>query len=180
MRVRALPLLSALCLVGVAAPATAHASDEYEDHSASRAIDDTRFMLPALAESAFVVSEFGFSQSINYQSVPNYPVSSLARYNLSWVECQERVDVAVRITPWLGVYGQGIGAGALGVDAPSLLFEGGGLDFSGKGGMVLRLLRSDTTRSQLSIRAYGGGDAGHTLDLPDFLKASPATPPTMR
>jgi hypothetical protein len=74
------------------------------------------------------------------------------------------------------VYGQGIAAGALGVDAPSLLFEGGGLDFSGKGGMVLRLLRSETTRSQFAIRAYGGGDAGRTLDLPDFLEAFASDP----
>jgi hypothetical protein len=170
MRIRALPLLFAFSLLVVVETTTAQASGQLEDHAASRTIGDTRFMLPALADSAFVVSEFGFWQGINYQSVPNYPVSTFARYNLSWVEFQERVDLAVRITPWLGLYGQGIAAGALGVDAPSLLFEGGGLDFSGKGGIVLRVLRSETTRSQLAIRAYGGGDAGRTLDLPDFLE----------
>ena len=170
MRNQLLPLLFALSLIGVVHTTTARASEQYEDHSASRTIGDTRFMLPALADSAFVVSEFGFWQGINYQSVPNYPVASVGRYNLSWVEFQERVDLAVRITPWLGLYAQGTAGGALGVDAPSLLFEGGGLDFGGKGGVVVRLLRSETTRSQLAFRAFGGGDVGRTLDLPDFLQ----------
>jgi hypothetical protein len=107
MRIRALPLLSALSLVGVVETTTAYASAQLEDHAASRTIGDTRFMLPALAESAFVVSEFGFWQGINYESVPNYPVSSFGRYNLSWVEFQERVDLAVRITPGLGCMARG-------------------------------------------------------------------------
>ncbi len=61
-------------------------------------------------------------------------------------------------------------SGALGPDTPSLVFEGGGLNFSGKGGAVLRLYRNDRSRSQVAIRAYAGGDEGRTLDLPDFFE----------
>jgi hypothetical protein len=83
----------------------------------------------------------------------------------------QRADVAVRVTPWLGVYAEGTASGALGPDTPSLLFEGGGLDFGGKGGIVLRVYRNERTRSQVAVRAYGGGDYGRTLDLPDFFGA---------
>lgn len=142
-----------------------------EDHSASRTIDDTTFLLPALADSAFVLTEFGFRQGINYEYIPNFPVAGFTRYDLQWLQLEERVDLAVRITPWLGVYAQGLASGALGPDAPSLLFEGGGLDFGGKGGVVLRIYRNERTESQVALRAYAGGDAGRTLDLPDFFGA---------
>jgi hypothetical protein len=149
-------------------PVTAEAQ---EDHAASRTIGDATFMLPALADSAFVLTEFGLRQGINYETIPDFPVSSFARYNLSWVEFEERVDLAVRITPWIGLYAQGVASVALGPDAASLLFEGGGLDFGGKGGVVFRLYRNDRIRSQVAVRAYAGGDGGRTLDLPDFLEA---------
>lgn len=75
------------------------------------------------------------------------------RYNPSWVDFEERVDLAVRITAWLGLYTQGVASVALGPDAASLLFEGGGLDFGGKVGAVFRLYRNDRTRSQVAVRA---------------------------
>jgi hypothetical protein len=158
----------AMAVVVVGMPVTAEAE---EDHAASRTIGDATFLLPALADSAFVLTEFGLRQGINYETIPDFPVSSFARYNLSWVEFEERVDLAVRITPWLGLYAQGIASVALGPDAASLLFEGGGLDFGGKGGVVFRLYRNEHTRSQVAVRAYAGGDGGRTLDLPDFLEA---------
>jgi hypothetical protein len=142
-----------------------------EDHSASRTIGDATFLLPALADSAFVLSEFGFRQGLEYQTVPGFPVASLSRYDLQWVQFDERMDVAVRILPWLGVYAQGSASGALGPDTASLLFEGGGLDFGGKGGLVARVYRNENTKSQIAVRMYGGGDVGRTLDLPDFFEA---------
>jgi hypothetical protein len=163
-------LLGALTLAGAIGSVSGPAEAD-DDHAASRTIGDATFMLPAMADSAFVLTEFGFRQGITYQTIPNFPVASFARYDLSWVEFEEQVDVAVRITPWLGLYAQGVASGALGPDTPSLIFEGGGLDFGVKGGAVIRLYRNEHTRSQVAVRAYAGGDAGRTLDLPDFLEA---------
>jgi len=160
-----------LCALVGAVQSVTGSAEAQEDHSASRTIGDATFMLPALADSAFVLSEFGFRQGLDYQRVPNYPVASFTRYTLESVQFQEEVDFAVRITPWLGFYAQGSASGALGSDTPSILFEGGGLDFGGKGGLVVRLYRNEQTRSQVAVRAYGGGDYGRTLDLPDFLGA---------
>jgi len=152
----------------LSAPGRARAQ---EDHAASRTLRETTFMLPAMSDSAFVLTEFGFRQAINYESIGNFPVASFARYNLSWIQFEERADLAFRITPWLGLYAQGTAAGALGPDTASLLFEGGGLTFGGKGGAVIRLVRSEHTGSQIALRVYAGGDAGRTLDLPDFVYA---------
>src|SRR5271170_1930641 len=76
------------------------------DHAASRTIGDTTFMLPAWAESAFVLTEFGLREDIEYESIPNFPVASIGRYNLSWVQFQETVAVAIRATSFLGVYAE--------------------------------------------------------------------------
>lgn len=170
MKVLRLRLVGTLALAG-AVVAVARLAEAQEDHAASRTIGDTTFMLPAMADSAFVLSEFGFRQGINYEQIPDYPVASLARYNLQWVQFEEQVDFAIRITEWLGFYAQGLASGALGPDTPSILFEGGGLDFGGKGGIALRLYRNERTRSQIAVRGYGGGDYGRTLDLSDFFGA---------
>jgi hypothetical protein len=170
MNTRRIPRLAVLALAGaiecVPAPCRAQA-----DHAASRTIGDTTFMLPAWAESAFVLTEFGLREDIEYEQIPNFPVASFGRYDLSWVQFQETVDVAVRLTSFLGVYAEGAASGALGPDTASLLFQGGGLDFGGKGGAVVRLYRNEATRSQVALRVYGGGDSGRTLDLIDFFGA---------
>jgi hypothetical protein len=150
------------------ATASAGGASAQEDHAASRTIGGTTFMLPAMADSAFVLTEFGFRQDVSYESIPSFPVASVGLYDLSWVQFEERLDLAVRLTPWLGLYAQGTGSGALGPDTASLAFEGGGLDFGGKLGAAVRLLRSDGMGSQLTFRIYGGGDAGRTLDLLGF------------
>jgi hypothetical protein len=150
------------------AMASAGAARAQEDHAASRTIGETTFMLPAMADSAFVLTEVGFRQDVSYESIPSFPVEPVGLYDLSWVQFEERLDLAVRLTPWLGLYAQGTGSGALGPDTASLVFEGGGLDFGGKLGAAVRVFRSDRTGSQVTLRAYGGGDAGRTLDLLGF------------
>jgi len=152
--------------VAVAMPCTAQV-----DHAASRSIGDTTFLLPALADSAFILTEFGLRQDVTVQSIPGFPVASFTRADLSWVQVQERIDTAVRITDWLGVYGQASGSAAVGLDLPSLLFQGGGLAFAARGGLALRVLRSEESRTQVTLRGYGGGGAGRTLDLLDFFGA---------
>jgi hypothetical protein len=82
MNARRVPWLASLALAGaiesVPAPCRAQA-----DHAASRTIGDTTFILPAWAESAFVLTEFGLREDIEYESIPNFPVASLGRYDLS-------------------------------------------------------------------------------------------------
>jgi hypothetical protein len=153
----ALVILASVLLTG-----TCRADD---DHAASRRIGDTTFLLPALADSAFIVTELGLRQDVSYERIPQYPVGASARYDLSWASLDERLDVAVRLRDWLGLYIQGVAAGTVGVDLPSLIFSGGGYTFSGKGGGVARLFRSDSSRTQLSVRAYGAAGTDRSLDL---------------
>jgi hypothetical protein len=57
-------------------------------------------MLPATVESAFVLSEFGVRQGIDYAPIPDDAVASLARYALQSVAFQEQVDIALPLTLW--------------------------------------------------------------------------------
>jgi hypothetical protein len=118
--------LRLLCAVAGPIGSVPRSAEAQDDHSASRTIGDTTFMLPALADSAFVLSEFGFRQGLDYERIPDYPVASFGRYTPQWVQFLEQADLAVRITPWLGFYVQALASGALGPDTPSILFEGGG------------------------------------------------------
>jgi hypothetical protein len=141
------------------------------DHAASRSIGDTTFLLPALQDSAFVLTEIGLRQGVEYESIRDFPIASLSRVNLSYLQIDEWLDVAIRVTDWFGVYGEGSASGSIGVNSPSLLFSGTGWAFGGKGGVVFRLVRSEATRSQLALRVYGGESGGRSLDLIDFFGA---------
>jgi hypothetical protein len=159
------PRLLAAVLVLVLSLSLAGTCRADDDHAASRRIGDTTFMLPALADSAFILTEIGLRQDVSYELIPKFPVGSSVRYDLSWASLDERLDVAVRLRDWLGLYIEGIAAGTVGVDLPSLIFSGGGYAFSGKGGAIVRLFRSESTRTQLSVRGYGGAGTDRSLDL---------------
>jgi hypothetical protein len=158
-----LPAAAALALILILLLSGTCRADD--DHAASRRIGDTTFMLPALADSAFILTELGLRQDVSYERIPKFPVGGLLRYDLAWASLDERLDVAVRLRDWLGLYVEGVGAGTVGVDLPSLIFSGGGYSFSGKGGVVARLFRSESSRTQLSVRAYGAAGTDRSLDL---------------
>src|SRR5882757_4500358 len=83
------------------------------DHAAARRLGSTTFLLPALEDSAFVLTEFGIRQGITYQQIPKFPVGSFLQYRLAWVSFDERIDLGLRIFDWLGVYAEGRGAAAI-------------------------------------------------------------------
>jgi hypothetical protein len=127
--------------------------------------------LPALEDSAFVLTEFGIRQGITYQQITKFRLGSFVQYRLAWVSFDERIDLGLRIFDWLGLFAEGLGAAAIGIDAPSVLFQGGGFTYGGKGGAVFRLFRSDESRIQVAVRVYGGGVGARSLDLLGFGEA---------
>src|SRR5450432_2391627 len=72
------------------------------DHAAARRLGSTTFLLPALEDGAFVLTEFGIRQGITYQRIPNFPLGSLVKYQLAWMSFDERIDLGLRILDWFG------------------------------------------------------------------------------
>jgi hypothetical protein len=143
----------------------ARSTGAQEDHAASRRIGDVTFLLPALTDSAFILTEVGLRQGVAYETVGHFPVGASTHYQLAWASLDEQIVLAFRITDWLGVFTEADLDGTVGLDMPSLLFSNGGYSYGGRAGVAARIFRNERTKSQLTMRAYGGASLGRTLDL---------------
>jgi len=144
----------------------------YDDHAASRSINGVRFLLPALSDSAFVMTEFGLRQGVAYESVGNFPLSSAYTTHLHWVALNEQATLSLRIAPWLAVFTEVNGSASFGLDVPSLAFSTkDGFSYGGRAGLAVRVVKIDHTRTQVTLRGYGSKSWGRTLDLMNLFGA---------
>ena len=97
-----------------------------EDHAASRRIGNVTFLLPAMGDSAFIMTELGLRQGVTYEQVGSFPVGSFSRYMLRWAGLNEQIDFSLRLAKWLGVFVEGNGSATIGLDMPSLVFSPNG------------------------------------------------------
>jgi hypothetical protein len=157
--------LAAGVLLGALSVSSRAAAQE-EDHAASRRIGGVTFLLPALGDSAFLLTELGLRQGVTYEQVGSFPVSSFSRYTLRWAALNEQINFSLRLTEWLGVFVEGDGSATIGLDMPSLAFSpNGGYAYGGRGGVAIRVFREERSRTQIVLRSYGAATSGRTLDL---------------
>lgn len=170
-------LLSALFLAAMVCPRVAYADDDTvipnilppPEHGA-RTLRGHTFLEPATQDTAFLTSHVGVRQGLAYIQVPSFPILADTRKDLHVFQLDERVDFAVRILPWLGVFFEGDGAISTGLDTDSIVFGNSAYSVGGRGGAVLRLYRSRETGSQITMRGYIGGTYGNALTVPSLLE----------
>jgi hypothetical protein len=75
--------LACLVVAALLAAFTARRSHAKADHAAACRLGDTTFLLPALLDSAFVLTEFGIRQGIIYQSIPRFALGNFAAHKVS-------------------------------------------------------------------------------------------------
>jgi len=140
------------------------------DHGA-RTLRGHTFIEPATQDTAFVTSHVGLRQGVAYFSVPRFPLTVDRRADLSLIALEERLDLQVRITRWLGIHAAGEAVLATGLDQPSLFYGSTGFIGGGRGGPLVRLYRSRDSGTQVTVRAFYGAGAGNALALPGFVQA---------
>jgi hypothetical protein len=141
--------------------ATTPPSPEFDD----RTLDGHTFIYPLLQDGAFNTTHFGIRQGFALETVPKFPLSSLGTFNLSATGLVQDFDLAVKILPWIGVYGKAEGTVATGANIDSLLLFGGQFAFGGEGGVVGRIARIESTGTQIALRLYGGGGTGRNVGV---------------
>jgi hypothetical protein len=142
--------------VAVTAP-----SPEFDD----RTLAGHTFIYPILQDGAFNTTHFGIRQGFALETIPQFPLSSLGTFSLSATGLVQDFDLAVKILPWIGVYGKAEGTVATGANIDSLLLFGGQFAFDGEGGVVGRIARIESTGTQIAVRLYGGGGTGRNLGV---------------
>lgn len=142
----------------------------------SRQLDGHVFLFPILQGSAFVTTHVGIREGLARYDVPNVPVNDLEPLDVLLTGVQQTLDLSLGITDWLGVTGYGRAEIITGSNADGLLASGATVDLLGQVGGVVRLLRSDTSGTQVSFRAHYGYNRGREITLLPLVNAIVDTP----
>lgn len=110
------------------------------------------FIFPSLFDSSMIATYFGVRARVSLTSVPGVP-TDFGRFDVATTTVAESLDFGVRITDWLGLYGNAGGRALTGTNVKSLIYVGATYNYFGALGAQLRLLRSERTGTQLTVRA---------------------------
>ncbi|NTX13893.1 hypothetical protein HUA74_17800 [Myxococcus sp. CA051A] len=137
----------------------------------SRQLKDHTFLFPMLQGSAFVTTNVGIREGLARYDVPDVPVNELEPRDVLLTGIQQTLDLSLGITDWLGFTGFGRATIITGSNADGLLASGASVDLVGQLGGVVRILRSDTSGTQLSFRANYGYNRGREITLLPLISA---------
>src|SRR6218665_1778488 len=152
------------------------AAGEGDEGGCSRQIGGATFLLPILQQQSFVSTYVGIREGVAVYHVPDLSIGILGPQDVSLAGYQQTLDLGLRLTRWLGLWGEARGTIFTGLTLSSLLVGGGSFVASGEGGLVLRLLHFESSGTQLSLRAGGGYERGRALTLLPLLSAIVDTP----
>ena len=110
------------------------------------------------------------SRRLRAYEVPDLPVGSLGTRDIKLSGIRTSLDLAVGITEWLGLFGFGRGLLVTGVDRTSLLVDGASVEFVASGGVVVRLLKSEATGTQVALRAQGAYRDGREVTVQPLIR----------
>lgn len=142
----------------------------------SRQLGGHTFLFPILQQSAFVASYVGIREGVAVYDVPELPIGRLGSRDVSLTGYQQTLDLGLRLTRWLGLWGQARGTLSTGLTVGSFVSDGANFRAAGDGGLVLRLLHIEASGTQLSLRAGAGYAEGRELSLLPLLTSIIDTP----
>lgn len=134
-----------------------------------------RFPFPQFIPSSFVVSSFGVYAGVESRRVPNFPTDSSTgsltpkRIDLSTVSARQGIDAALRLHRVFALTFDLTGQARIGTNTDTLLGTGADYELGAGGGVLLRLLRTETF--QLSLRARGGYHGGQRAGIAGFYQS---------
>ncbi len=161
---------------GAFSPADAHAQQDTAP-AQSRRVKGHVFLVPMLQDSAFVTTHVGIREGFALFEVPDLPVGRFGTRDITLSGIQQSLDLGLRLTEWLGVFGFGKAVVITGTDQTSLVVDGASVDFVGQAGAVVRLLANETTGTQVSLRARASRRDGQEITVQPLVLALIETAP---
>ncbi len=162
-------------LLAAALPTAAQSTSD-APNPGGRILGGNTFITPVLSQSAFVSTRVGITEGFSWLGADQLPVGELGRRNLRLGAFQQTLDLSFALAPWFGIYGHGRGSALSGINIDALLLRGASLEGGGDGGVALRVLRHEGAGLQLTLRGFGGANAGRNLTVFNFARALVAEP----
>jgi hypothetical protein len=143
----------------------------------SRRVKGHVFLVPTLQDSAFVTTHVGIREGFALFEVPDLPVGRFGTRDITLSGIQQSLDLGLRLTDWLGLFGFGKALLITGTDQTSLVVDGASVDFVGQAGAIVRLLANETTGTQVSLRARASRRHGQEVTVHPLVLALIETVP---
>lgn len=137
----------------------------------SRQLRGHTFLFPILQKSSFVTTHVGIREGIARYDVPDLPIGRLGTSDVLLEGLQQTIDLGFGITDWLGLDGFAQGVVIVGGNGRSLVINGGETNLNGEVGPVIRLWHSDTSGTQISVRANFSYTKTHEITVFPFVSA---------
>ncbi|RKH22716.1 MULTISPECIES: hypothetical protein [Corallococcus] len=137
----------------------------------NRQLGGHTFQLPIFQQSALITTHVGIREGVARYSVPAMPTGGIERRDLWLLGLQSTLDLGLRLTDWLDLSVFARATSVIGANVVSLVTDGGSLDSVGQAGVGVRLLRSEASGTQLTLRAVGGLTKERQLTLLPFIRA---------
>jgi len=136
----------------------------------SRALATHRYIPPLLQQPAFITTHFGVREGVTSLIVPDAPLE-LGTDELRALGFTQAIDLGVKITDYVGLYGTASGSVTSGIDAGSAFEVGADLEGAFELGAVLRLARFEPIGTEISLRFSGGMQLANGFDVAQFIEA---------
>ncbi len=143
---------------------TQAARRDAEESARDRTLRGHIFLVPINQRSAFVNTYVGVRQEVSFQSIPRVPLV-LSTVNLRLLGVDDNIDFGVKLLSWLGVFGNLHGLVKTGVNTDTLIARGGNYELGASGGVLVRLLRLESTGTQIAVSSSGGYSSGKSLNV---------------
>jgi len=153
---------SLLCLPAqkaVAQQAPAPAPEKVAVPEGGLTLGGHRFIVPASFPTSFVATYFGIRLGALVHTDPDVPTEA-GQFSLSTLGGAQTLELGVKVTDWLGFFAKARLAVLVGSNVPGLIYSGATYEGTGEGGLIFRILRIDTSGTQVSFRVSGSYSSG--------------------
>jgi hypothetical protein len=148
-----------------------------EPKTSDRVLLDHVFLTPTLVPSAFITTHFYLRQGLMYLEIPQFPFTAERTRDVQALNLTERLEAGVRLFEVFEIFVFGSAEILTGTNVESAIAAGSSFAYEAGGGGAVRLLRSRTGGTQLSVRAQGSAGTGSFIDVLGLLDAVIAQDP---
>lgn len=137
-----------------------------------------QFLHPTLQDTAIIATHVGLSEAGVILDADALPVGILGTRDVQLAGFQQRLEFALGITDWLGIHLDGRGGILVGRNVQSLLYKIGSLEAEGALSVALRILRSEASGTQLTVRLDGALNTGRDFSVQPLIESLVEAPGT--
>jgi hypothetical protein len=139
---------------------TATAEESFGD----RTLKGHTFLFPAFFDSAFIATYFGVYTNLRFVRVPDI-ATRFGTFDLHLTGASEGINFGVKLSNVVGLRFTGSVRAIVGTNLPSIVYEGATYDLGAGVEVPVRLLRSESSGSQLTLVPFGSFGSGQVTTL---------------